>query len=589
MARTKFAPKRPKRATQKPELPQYVPKGKYPAPLEEGVNQIFHTMAQHAGGREAIPHAERCIDNLIKYGILEPHKIGNDRIHRRLDPKQLNLKLGLLAAMHSFQEPKAVMDVLPSGVFQKYDRVMEAHYTLCKLRDNDLGDQDSRETARLLKKPSLGLLVWMADLAQCRDDSAETAQEELGGLDEQVFAKHNVGPGSDEYRSLAMAALNIYSQLADALDYRDLSGDLMEMAYLHLQSELHNAVREAFSVTSVLEENTRSLLEVAIAAIEGELAEEKYEVKIHVRETKNSGKAMAKVHKKLREKCLPINEDTVLNEVAALNDRVAFTIVVNKYDGKTVKQSDLKRFDDVALIALRAIDSLKSVLYVDPEKLAAGRLDKENLMKKRGKEDGIYRNYIKKPKDNGYQALHLDVDFGDINFANLEVQIKNATMYKNSMTGTAAHALYKGGGRLVRRAQKMYRKVLTAIERGYTLLSGSAGVVSTMNVEVIEKNGSTRKRVVVLNKDAIVADALAEAGVVDFLNGYKLSDSLRPGDKIGSIRRIEVEHSEEHRGTLFMGLMNMRVEDATTDSARNAIHKARKEVSKWLRNGRREC
>jgi len=298
---------------------------------------------------------------------------------------------------------------------------------------------------------------------------------------------------------------------------------------------------------------------------------------------------MAKVHKKLREKCLPINEDTVLNEVAALNDRVAFTIVVNKYDGKTVKQSDLKRFDDVALIALRAIDSLKSVLYVDPEKLAAGRLDKENLMKKRGKEDGIYRNYIKKPKDNGYQALHLDVDFGDINFANLEVQIKNATMYKNSMTGTAAHALYKGGGRLVRRAQKMYRKVLTAIERGYTLLSGSAGVVSTMNVEVIEKNGSTRKRVVVLNKDAIVADALAEAGVVDFLNGYKLSDSLRPGDKIGSIRRIEVEHSEEHRGTLFMGLMNMRVEDATTDSARNAIHKARKEVSKWLRNGRREC
>ncbi|MFH1393679.1 MAG: hypothetical protein ABII71_05230 [Candidatus Micrarchaeota archaeon] len=570
MARSKLPPRR--RTIEAPDGPY----SQYPGQLARGMKKIFGTMEQFPGGAQAVPHAKRLVDRLIHYNILEPDKIGD----RKADPKSLNLKLGYLAAMHSFKESAVSKGILPPSIFSKHKHVVDGHDVLCALRDNDLGTQSSAITSALLENPSLGLLVWMADLTQCYEAEAGIAKKELGNLDPHVFHTHGVGEGSMEYRKLARQALNVYSQLADALDYRELSGDLMKMAYFHLNRELHDYVEQAFELTTFMADNTLAVYQKAKPIIEEELRRLGYDVEFHVREDKNLGKAMGKVEKKLREKGMCATPGAVLDEVMDLNDRVAFTIEVKKYDGKTVGQKDMERFDEVLLVAMTAINSITELRDVDPEKLIMGILDKEALMRKRiGKdgslEEGLYRDYISSPKPNGYQSLHGDMRFVDAdNFANLEIHVENSTMHGNSKTGSAAHALYKGGGPLARRAQRNYRNVLEAIARGGNG-NGSAGVIRTINVQVVEINGKCKTKEVVLPEHASVADALAEADIDDFLNGLALTPPLRLTDKLGDVRKLEVRHSEGS-GHLVGAMFD--VASAATEAGQRALKKARQAV-----------
>jgi hypothetical protein len=561
---------------------------KYPRKLQDGVDKIFATMRKYPGGPDAIPHAERSIDRLIHYGILEPHKIDDPKKYD--DPKELNFKLGLLAAMHSFRESAVVRNILPPKTFTKHKLVVDAHDTLCALRDNDLGPQNTHITEKLLEKPSLGLLVWMADLTQCYEVKADLARQELGGLDKNVFHTHEVGERSPEYRSLAKAALNIYSPLADALDYRDLSGDLMKMGFFHVNRPLHDSVVEALGVSQFMEENTFEILRAAKPLIEKELMEKGFEVEIHVRTSKNTGKAIGKVDKKLRGKCIDVTDEEALNanvldEVTSLNDRVAFTVeVISRMDGgkkRKVRQTDYDAYDEVALTVIKAVNKVKNIENLDQEKLLDGELDIEDLKKPRGSGDGIYRNYIRKPKPNGYQSLHLDMEFGDANFSALEAQIKNSTMKQNSETGTAAHALYKEGGRLVRRAQKTYKKVLKAITNGVN--GGQPGVVSTMNVKVIEQNGQRKEREIVLPVDATVADALAQAGITDLFGGLHLEPGLRLRDKLGGVRELLVLHTQGN-GNLACGMFDDAIETSCTGAGRRMLQAAKKAVAKMRRS-----
>lgn len=60
---------------------------------------------------------------------------------------------------------------------------------------------------------------------------------------------------------------------------------------------------------------------------------------------------------------------------------------------------------------------------------------------------GRTKDYIAKPKANGYKSLHLAVDVSDDHQRRpmMEIQIRTAEMDRLAAGGTASHSLYKGG------------------------------------------------------------------------------------------------------------------------------------------------
>lgn len=59
------------------------------------------------------------------------------------------------------------------------------------------------------------------------------------------------------------------------------------------------------------------------------------------------------------------------------------------------------------------------------------------------------KDYITRPKGNGYRSLHVAVDVGEgageLSWPLMEVQIRTAEMHHMAVGGAAAHSMYKGG------------------------------------------------------------------------------------------------------------------------------------------------
>lgn len=59
------------------------------------------------------------------------------------------------------------------------------------------------------------------------------------------------------------------------------------------------------------------------------------------------------------------------------------------------------------------------------------------------------KDYITRPKGNGYRSLHVAVDVGEregeLSWPLMEIQIRTAEMHRMAIGGAAAHSMYKGG------------------------------------------------------------------------------------------------------------------------------------------------
>ncbi|CAN6467031.1 unnamed protein product [Victoria cruziana] len=74
------------------------------------------------------------------------------------------------------------------------------------------------------------------------------------------------------------------------------------------------------------------------------------------------------------------------------------------------------------------------------------------------------KDYISKPKANGYQSLHMAVDVGDVGHPLMEIQIRTAEMDAQAVDGSASHSLYKGGLTNPEEAKRLKAIMMAAAE-----------------------------------------------------------------------------------------------------------------------------
>ncbi|KAI9113830.1 hypothetical protein K1719_015081 [Acacia pycnantha] len=76
------------------------------------------------------------------------------------------------------------------------------------------------------------------------------------------------------------------------------------------------------------------------------------------------------------------------------------------------------------------------------------------------------KDYIAKPKENGYRSLHMAVDVSDNGRARplMEIQIRTTQMDRLAVGGTASHSLYKGGVTDPEEAKRLKTIMLAAAE-----------------------------------------------------------------------------------------------------------------------------
>ncbi len=517
----------------------------YPKQLQDSIMRWAAVYAKF-GGQEAFPHAKRVLDSTIDYGIIPIAKGGRGCDDR----KQLGLKLANVILAHVFRRGKDVMAHFPTQDFGKHQLVVEGFKNFDALRENDLGDQDSNTYIKLLQTPSLGILARMVDLTQYGQDRY-TSEHELSHLDPRIFYVFEPGRGKDEYHNIAIAAQRIYSPIADFHGYRELSGDLLKIAYYQLKPELHGHVEYAIEYVRDCIQRTQQLLADLKPHLEAELASRGFTFQMITRSEKNHGKVMEKVDRHLRKDDVEASVDNVVDRVSALHDMVAFKVIVNTKDKRPVTQNDIATFKEVASLIIGLTHSLQPLT--------------------RTRTDGISTDMISKPKPNGHQSLNVDMTFRNPKFIGLEAIICNPRMHNYSEYKGAAHYLYKNGGKEAQAVQKAFRDVIQSMERGR--LSACDTSTAYRAITVAEtRRGRKEEKTVFMHETAIVADVLVAAGKMDLENGYKLEPPLSLFDEIGRVRRLEITHISQ-KGQLLASTVGQLINKAELPATREALQK----------------
>ncbi|KAL5981677.1 hypothetical protein ACLOJK_015740 [Asimina triloba] len=116
---------------------------------------------------------------------------------------------------------------------------------------------------------------------------------------------------------------------------------------------------------------------------------------------------------------------------------------------------------------------------------------------------GRAKDYIAKPKANGYKSLHLAVDVSDDHQPRpmMEIQIRTAEMDRLAAGGTASHSLYKGGLTNPEEAKRLKAIMMAAAELAALRLRDIPSANSNGNIEtdsrerifhLLDKNGDGR-------------------------------------------------------------------------------------------------
>ncbi|KAF8727094.1 hypothetical protein HU200_019599 [Digitaria exilis] len=201
---------------------------------------------------------------------------------------------------------------------------------------------------------------------------------------------------------------------------------------------------------------------------------------------------------------------------------------------------------------------------------------------------GRTKDYISRPKENGYQSLHVAIDVSEPGKMRplMEIQIRTKEMDKSAVGGDASHSLYKGGLTDPGEAKRLKTIMLAAAElaalRLRDLPDSDRGVVNCKNpaFRQLDKNGDGRISIEELTE---VMEDLG-AGGKDATELMHLLDANSDGslssDEFESFQRqIELMRSLEDDDDHYRRILKEKLH--TIDSA-GLIHVYRKELGDKL-------
>lgn len=520
---------------------------RYPAQLQASMARWASAYSKF-GGADAFSHAKRVLDVAIAHDVVEPRKIGNNKV----DPRELNLRLANVILGHVFKEGRTNKKDFPSEDFERCALVVEGFNTFDALRQNDLTFQDKARYSELLEKPSLGLLARLVDLTQY-GLHGKTSEGELAHLDSSKFYVYNQLRGKTEYEMIGSAARNIYSPLADMLGYRDLAGDLYKIYYQHVEPNAHQEVMQALELLESRIEMTRLVAEAVISQLKIKLKRAGFHYTLKIRPGKHPGKVMEKADRYQRQ-----NGQNTYRVVSELNDLVAFTVILHSKNGKAVTQSDV---DDFAMVAREIVRIANSIQPL------------------RHKSEGqMFTDMVSRPKPNGYQSFHVDMSLEGMDVVNMEAIIRNGRMESYAESGGAAHYLYKGGAGLAQQVASAYHDVKKAIlDNGAQMLSPSdTSSQRRINIHV-EGEASPRRKIV--DERACVGEALIVAGI-DLSNGLELKPSISLLAPIKGVSSLYLGHAEEKGQMLSRSMIDMLIQKAVYPHVQETLRGYRKRVTR---------
>ncbi len=191
----------------------------------------------------------------------------------------------------------------------------------------------------------------------------------------------------DKQKRIAQETMDIYAPIAHKLGMWSMKGMLEDLAFKYLEPKAYNEIKDRINEKREKREEKK---EKIIKILEEKLKENHINAVISGR-----AKYFYSIYKKMKEKNRTFDE---------IYDLIAVRVIV----------------DSVAE-CYRALNSIHQIWQPI---------------------QGRFKDYIAKPKPNGYQSLHSDVKtpFGVI----LEVQIRTLEMHYKAKYGVAAHWRYKG-------------------------------------------------------------------------------------------------------------------------------------------------
>ncbi len=511
----------------------------YPAQLQQSLQRWYDTY-QRLGGQDAVgafPHAKRVLDAAISHSMIKLGEIGD----RSADPDQTSFKLASIIAAHLFRRGSGNRRNFPSEDFGRYADVVKGFETFDLLRDNDLGMQSPQVYEKLLEKPSLGLLARMVDIAQYGHDVGAASEKELAALDPRLFYSFDSRTGDTEYERAALAAMKVYSPLADLFGYRKLAGTLFEISYFHLYRGIYDQTINALRSIHQRIEATKGVMNDLVPKLKIVLGKEGYVFDMPVRERKHPGKVMEKADRYSRK-----SGRTIREEIADLHDLVAATVILKSRNGKPITQNDIWHFKNVANLIVMEANDLQSL--------------KKNLVN-----SDIFEDKISHPKPNGYQSYHVILTFQRQDLLRMEFIVRDERMHRFAELGEAAHYLYKGGGPEARTVARAYDDFMHALAHGTKDQDGIPDTLSSKTLLVTVAGQQPRK--VVVPVTACIGEALICAGI-DLGNGFVPERSRSLLAPIGDVGELRIVATGEGVKPISRHVLDQLLETAVLESTR---------------------
>ncbi|CAN1845181.1 Probable GTP diphosphokinase CRSH, chloroplastic [Linum perenne] len=186
------------------------------------------------------------------------------------------------------------------------------------------------------------------------------------------------------------------------------------------------------------------------------------------------------------------------------------------------------------------------------------------------------KDYIVKPKANGYQSLHMAVDVSDDKNARpmMEIQIRTVEMDRKAVGGAASHSLYKAGLTDAQEAKRLKTIMMAAAEFAALRLKDLPSAAKGIEIEgrdrvfgLLDKNGDGRISIEELME---VMEELGAPGE-DAEEMMQLLDSNSDGslnsDEFDSFQKqVELMRDLEQKDDSYKSKLQQKLEGAEENS-----------------------